>query len=110
MKGYWAIPIIFGIAVMLSISVIGPAYANTIDLVCINTDTGARCTETPFEGAHVGWISGSDNPGSICHYDIFTVITLFGSGWFFTSVETIHGTCDSDFVILKNSITVRGQP
>ena len=86
MKGVWAVPVIVLVAVMLSISVIGPAYANAIDLVCINTGAGARCTETPFEGAHVEWIGGSENPGSICHYDIFTVITLFGLGWFFTSV------------------------
>ncbi|HET6517576.1 MAG TPA: hypothetical protein VFG25_05075 [Nitrosopumilaceae archaeon] len=74
MKGIWAVPIIFGIALMMGFSII-PVFASMPDLYCGAADVNgfAHCSSHPILGDHVQVVL--NDPRSVCHGDITEVDT-----------------------------------
>ena len=70
MSGYWIIPVVFGIALMLGVSSV-PAFADPIVLACFgHVFPEFLCTAQPNTGDHALLITGSNIR---CHADVIFV-------------------------------------
>jgi len=106
MKGYWAVPVIVGIALMLGISSV-PAFAELPENRCIFVEEvgpfleAVLCQKTPVVGQHLFFIF---NEVLLCHGDVFFVEGNIAKGTF------DHGPKGSCNFLVVFIFEVKGKP